>query len=508
MKNRMMRPYSLLNQIMIFVVMFIVSLLLQTGISTYYNRYAMAPIDSNTNNIMTINRFLTTAERYTGALQQYRWTYDDPETFCTNLEAQRNECAALLESIRGDLDQVTQEQYLLDNALRAAFTAYSENTDQVLSCLRSGEAVKASTLYYQTMVPCGGYMLSYARQLLEQAIQDNHAAYQHQVEKGSVLRLLQTVSILLCVGVGVLLGKSAWTLFNSVRALYAASREISGGNLDTPDLDEQQSNEAGEMARAFNEMKHSMKRQVTLLEEKSRIEQTLLRKDNEALELQNLMERSQLQLLRSQMNPHFLFNTMSVILYTAQQEGAGKTHNLLEALSRLLRYSLDSNATQVTLAREMHITNSCWSLYQARFGDRLRIRWEIAPEIDPQTVMMPSFILQPLVENAFRHGIAPKEEGGLVRIVIAAEGELLQIQVIDDGVGISPEKLAQLQRQLGLTEIPSDHIGVYNVAARTRQLGPGYGLAFHAEENRGTTVTLRLPLVVEEEDYDAEDADC
>lgn len=508
MMKRFLRPDSLLHQIVIFVVAFIAALLLQTGISTYYNRLAMTPIEANTNNIMVINRFLSSVERYLTTIQQYRWAYDDTEAFSERLRERRDESKEMLDAIHGTLDQVTEEQYLLVNALRAAFQAYSQDTDQILDDLQDGNVTEASVRYYQEMSPCGNYLLSYARQLLEQAIQDNHVEYQRQMNMSSILRALQAVSILLCIGVGGLLAKSVWALFDAVRALSGASREISQGNLDTPDLDERERNEAGDMARAFNEMKHSMKRQVALLEEKNRMEQALLRKENEALELQSLTERSQLQLLRTQMNPHFLFNTLNVILYTAQQEQAGKTHELLGALSRLLRYTLDSNAAQVTLAWEIHITDSFFSLYHARFGDRLRMRWEIAPELDPQTVIMPSFILQPLVENAFRHGIAPKEEGGLVRIVIEAEENVLHIQVTDDGLGMSPEALADLQEKLRCADIPSTHIGVYNVAARTRRLGPGYGLEFYSEEGNGSCVSLRLPLILEEEDYDAEDDDC
>ena len=118
---------------------------------------------------------------------------------------------------------------------------------------------------------------------------------------------------------------------------------------------------------------------------------------------------------------------------------------------------------------------------------------------------MPSFILQPLVENSFKHGIAPKEEGGTVRIRIAPlrEKGLLRISVCDNGLGIEPEKLAQLQEGLASPRDRWEHIGVYNVAARLQLLDKRCRFVI------GTAVSIYLPLVeiVEEEFEDDTPAD-
>lgn len=188
--------------------------------------------------------------------------------------------------------------------------------------------------------------------------------------------------------------------------------------------------------------------QVRLLEEKNEMERVLPRKENEALEYQTLMEREKLQQLRSQINPHFLFNTLNVIMYTSQQEGATRTHSLIGSLSRLFRYALGSNEAQVPLSREVHIVDEFYSLYQARFGDRMRMQWHISPEVDLTETMVPSFILQPLVENAFKHGLGPKEEGGCVDVSICVQEKTRIITVTDDGVGMSEEALDNLRRAI------------------------------------------------------------
>lgn len=508
MTQKLFRPNSLLNRILWFLSAFAVSLLLQIGISYYNTHEVMEPMERRTENILAISNFMNAAERLTGTLDTFLWDRAGAAEANSRLYTYKQETSRALAKIQLELGESNEEQYLLAMAAKTTYASYCRMLDSLDSYLEAGAMEEASELYFGRMRSCGRYLMQYSRQLMEQAIQDNYTGYQKLIALSNRLRIAQTLSILLCIALGIPLMLSVNPLLGAVRQLSAASREISQGHLDTPDLSRSDDNEIGDMVLAFNEMKHSMKRQVELLEENNQIQQALLRKENEALELQNHMERSQLQLLRSQVDPHFLFNTLNAIMYTARQEAADKTHDLIGALSRLFRYSLGSNAAQVSLAREMHIIDSFYSLYRARFGERVYLEWNIMDDIDPQTVLMPSFILQPLVENAFRHGIVPKEGGGTVTMHVYAADSVLYIEVEDDGVGMKAEDLAALQEKLKTSDIPSSHIGVYNVAARTRMLGPDYGLSFQSWEGRGTLAVLRLPLILEEEDYDAEDADC
>lgn len=178
---------------------------------------------------------------------------------------------------------------------------------------------------------------------MERACFDSQDAHIRLTQLNEGLKQAQTVVVFLCLVTGTMLVVSLVRLLRSAAALAQASQAISRGEFDTPDLDESQNDETGHTAKAFNEMKHSMKRQVELLNEKSAMEGRLHAKELEALELQTLMEREKLQQLRSQINPHFLFNTLNVIMYTSQQEGAERTYALIGSLSRLFRYALGSN---------------------------------------------------------------------------------------------------------------------------------------------------------------------
>ena len=311
--------------------------------------------------------------------------------------------------------------------------------------------------------------------------------------------------VALCLALGSLMAREVMHLLTPVQQMIGASRDISQGSYDTPDVPVPRQDEMGQLADAFNRMKHSMAEQVNTLREKNEIERELHRQKTEALEMQNRMERSRLQQLRSQIDPHFLFNTLNVILQTAGIEKAYRTQALITALAHLLRYSLMSNDEQVPLSREVRIVDEYYSIYHVRFGDRIRMEWRISDSLDLTETMVPSFILQPIVENAFKHGISPKEEGGVVRIRVnpLREKGLLYISVCDNGVGIERARLEQLKNALAKPGERWEHIGVYNVAARLRLLDERSHLKICSHPGRGTAIRLYLPLIEpEEEDLD------
>ena len=311
--------------------------------------------------------------------------------------------------------------------------------------------------------------------------------------------------VALCLALGSLMAREVMHLLTPVQQMIGASRNISQGSYDTPDVPVPRQDEMGQLADAFNRMKHSMAEQVNTLREKNEIERELHRQKTEALEMQNRMERSRLQQLRSQIDPHFLFNTLNVILQTAGTEKAYRTQALITALAHLLRYSLMSNDEQVPLSREVRIVDEYYSIYHVRFGDRIRMEWRISDSLDLTETMVPSFILQPIVENAFKHGISPKEEGGVVRIRVnpLREKGLLYISVCDNGVGIERARLEQLKNALAKPGERWEHIGVYNVAARLRLLDERSHLKICSHPGRGTAIRLYLPLIEpEEEDLD------
>ena len=168
-----------------------------------------------------------------------------------------------------------------------------------------------------------------------------------------------------------------------------------------------------------------------------------------AVELEKLLVESQLQGLRMQLEPHFLFNALNTISAHVESDPRA-ARRMIEELGELLRCSLESHDQQeVPLSQELALLNHYLAIQRARFEDRLRIELGIPAEILDARV--PSQLLQPLVENALRHGLAPRAEGGRVRIEAARDGNDLRIRVIDDGVGLPAGQVLKTAAGRGLS---------------------------------------------------------
>ncbi|MBS1135609.1 MAG: yehU2, partial [Burkholderiaceae bacterium] len=161
----------------------------------------------------------------------------------------------------------------------------------------------------------------------------------------------------------------------------------------------------------------------------------LQKQREEALQASALAQEAQVKMLRYQLNPHFMFNTLNAIS-TLILDGQGKVANqAIGRLSDFLRYTLDQDPMKkVTLRQELDALNLYLGIEQLRFGDRLRLEFEV--DEAAQSGLVPSLILQPLVENALKYAVAPREEGGRLRIIAQLESGHLKLVVADDGPGL------------------------------------------------------------------------
>lgn len=201
-----------------------------------------------------------------------------------------------------------------------------------------------------------------------------------------------------------------------------------------------------------------------------------------SLELESRLREAQLQALRSQLNPHFLFNTLHSIAELVHED-PDLAEQLVLRLGELLRKVLASSTQQeVPLAEEVEFIKAYLDIEQMRLGDRLRVEWDIADDL--LRVQVPSLVLQPLVENAIQHGIASSKEPGDLQIRARREDGFLHLQVRDSGPGL-PRSGSGEPAHLG--------IGLTNTQARLRTI---YGDQhdFELINNDGLTVNLRLPL--------------
>jgi signal transduction histidine kinase len=164
-------------------------------------------------------------------------------------------------------------------------------------------------------------------------------------------------------------------------------------------------------------------------------------RDLEAARMQAQLAETRLQALRSQLRPHFLFNTLNTASAVLERDPA-KARTILGRLGELLRASLAADDVQeVPLARELSVAKAVIEIEEARFGDRLTVEVDVPPDL--HAALVPSFVLQPLIENAVRYGIAPRAEPGRVRVRATRRGEVLELSVWTDGPGIPEGRVVE-----------------------------------------------------------------
>jgi LytS/YehU family sensor histidine kinase len=202
---------------------------------------------------------------------------------------------------------------------------------------------------------------------------------------------------------------------------------------------------------------------------------------------------ARLRALKRQLNPHFLFNTLHSVASYVESDPRLARH-LIASLGHLLRAVVRMDeALEIELERELDLLQQYLAIERVRFEDRLRVAVHVDP--DARCAVLPPLLLQPLVENAIRHGIAPLERGGCVEVTVRREGARLAIEVRDDGAGVAPSR-------------PSGRdghgIGLSATRDRLRQMyGELQSLDVRSSPGRGTVVALRLPFRTEPRSFGA-----
>lgn len=214
--------------------------------------------------------------------------------------------------------------------------------------------------------------------------------------------------------------------------------------------------------------------------------------------IQNELERknAQYHFLKSQINPHFLYNTLETIKGLAIINGVPEIRDIAKAMGNMFRYAIKGE-DDIPLFKEINIMESYFQIQRFRFQDR----FETELRLDEKTMSypVPKMVLQPLVENAIYHGLEPKLGKGRLVVSSDIENGTLVLAVEDNGVGISEEKLVMLQRSLASMDVSNIEenrgVGLVNVHRRIQlKYGTDYGLTVDSKEGEGTRMTITLPV--------------
>ncbi|MFC4402219.1 sensor histidine kinase [Gracilibacillus xinjiangensis] len=269
----------------------------------------------------------------------------------------------------------------------------------------------------------------------------------------------------------------------TITKLTNAAKEISSGNYTGKDVEVSTKDELWILTDTFNEMKHNVLESVNEVKEKARLAQ--------------LLKEMELRSLQNQINPHFLFNTLNTISKTAYIEGAERTSDLITSISSLLRYNIGNMDRDTTIKDEVGIVKEYFFIQESRFGDR--VTFHLTIDEDCMNKPIPCLTLQPIVENAFVHGIEGMAEGARIELDVYQWEHNVCIDIKDNGIGMDKSAIKRIlgkddsDEQVSATGSGhSTGIGLKNVIDRLKLFDKDSEFSIESEPNKGTTIHIRL----------------
>ena len=392
-----------------------------------------------------------------------------------NREKYEMSCArtrTALKALPFDYEEIGADRYGVTWSILNMYENYARARDGILK-MEEETPGYLDRLY--TIYRVQGYLGTHAGRLEQMTVESGNERYE-----------MQRPLFVIVPAVSILWGAAALLMVrwlnrsvqrNIVRPMVELaedSRRIGENDFTGPDTRAEGEDEIASLVRAFCTMKASTRGYIEALTEKHRMEKQL--------------DEVRLQMLKNQINPHFLFNTLNMIASTAQIEDAAATEKMINALSRLFRYNLKSTDSVMPLERELKVVQDYMYLQQMRFGQRIRYDTDCKP--DTMEVLVPSFALQPLVENAIIHGISPKGQGGRIHVRSWMEGRRLWISVADTGRGMAQERLEEIRLALARGEEKATGVGVGNIYRRVHGMYRDGEVFIYSSEGRGTVVQM------------------
>jgi two-component system, sensor histidine kinase YesM len=299
------------------------------------------------------------------------------------------------------------------------------------------------------------------------------------MEKVYQIRTYTLIVTIGCLVIFILVSaRISSSISRPINKLKQAIGMVENGDLDAK-VEIENQDEVGELSRSFNKMVQNIKRLV-----------------NEVFEAQLKKKEAEFSALQSQINPHFMYNTLESINMLAILKGNFEISDILTAFSNILRFNIDNKNNLVTIGEELKYVADYLMIQKFRYQEKIEVVYDIDPDMEKYQIL--KLMLQPLVENAIYHGITEKQGPGLITIAVKKDGRRLKLTVTDNGLGIHPERLEDIVKSLEQEESvgKNDSIGLKNINERIKlYFGPEYGIRFESQPGTGTKVELIIPAV-------------
>ncbi|WP_274422130.1 cache domain-containing sensor histidine kinase [Blautia sp. XA-2221] len=259
-----------------------------------------------------------------------------------------------------------------------------------------------------------------------------------------------------------------------IQRLCDSMERVQEGDFSVSDIVVDSENEIGSLTKSFNVMTQ-------------RIHELMVQNIRE----QEAKRKSELKALQSQINPHFLYNTLDSIIWMAEGKKNEEVVLMTASLARLLRQSISNEDELVSIGQEIEYARGYLTIQKMRYKDKLEFQIEVEPSI--LNIRLIKLVLQPVIENAIYHGLKYKESRGFLQVKGFMKNGNVVLQVIDDGVGMDQETLDHIYERHKV-DYHSNGVGIYNVQKRLQlYYGNEYGIVYESKVGEGTTATITIP---------------
>ncbi len=417
-----------------------------------------------------------------------------------------------MNGIRGLADSLLKDVTYTPKGIKSKNVAnmiihYLDDAENAIMAKR-GRDIDGYTTYHARTVDENNDIMRYIEEIMSGELidtSDNYSAISKRIEFATTFNNMLIVCVIIFVTLMII--SFSFQITKPITKLAAYAKRVSVGDFDV-EIQSVTGGEIGILYNAFNLMVANIKKYISEIKEKARLEANLNEQRVNNLKMKNALRESELLALQSQINPHFIFNTINIGANIAMLEGDTRTCTYLENAADIFRYNLKGLDSFVHLKEE--IDNVCAYVYllQTRFGESVNFRMEYGEDESALDIIVPRMILQPIVENAYIHGISELESGGVIALKVTSDENHVYVYVMDNGKGITQAKINELLGDTAdddlhlILSIKKGHttgIGIDNVIKRLRLFYNRHDVVDIKCEDGLTQIIFKLPRRQKEE---------
>ena len=490
MKQLRWKDFSLVSKIVIEVGMIAVLLFAMNMLFYVRINNSMQKMD----NVYASNAELTELSQVFEKVQDNMYKYLKVKSSQTLLDYYQNEAKYRNELEKLNEDNINDSVKLLERNIRKMSETYLDCTAETVAAKR-GRNVEQYKRKYDDATKLYRYIQSSIDELNNLMFQENSSTY---AVLRAVMRYLEisnsVIMIIIVAGGMLLLIQTTRNMFVPLSNMAETAQLVGQGNFHVKMHDTDAQDELGTVTRAFNTMVENLDLYMARTKASMEKEQQMMERE---LLMENHLKEAQLKYLQSQINPHFLFNSLNAGAQLAMMEDAERTGIFVEKMADFFRYNVKKGQEDATLGEELEAVDNYIYILNVRFAGDIHFSKEVDESLE--NVRMPSMILQPVVENAVNHGIRDIEWEGKIHLTVTGDADYIRISVKDNGKGMTQEQIEGVlsgNREHRNEEGDSTGIGMNNVISRLELYYEESGLMeINSEgEGKGTETVIYIPV--------------